>query len=223
MSRLRPTTSPRHADRTQHRIRATFAPLSAQLLLEIRSSTGPIRVSCHRIPGQPLLLGCHDLTGELNLRDVDGVRADLGDLTASRIVVEQPGLHCEQFDHPLIHAVLDQQPVGLDRSDLAHAMEARDRLLLQGGLDLRFANHDDVGGLDVQSHPAGLDLGEQDRVAIDSREPVHKCLPRRRRNVARDRAESGTTQRITDGREHVAEEGEYDDLAAIGRALMDDL
>ena len=108
------------------------------------------------------------ITGEI-LEELTLLRQDLGD--------------------PLIHAFFGKQAVNLDRLELSHPVGPGDGLPLSGGLELRFADHDDRGSLDVQPDSAGDDLRDQHRAMTGRRELVDHDLSRGGRHRAGERAE----------------------------------
>ena len=132
----------------------------------------------------------HDRVPQFGLgAGVYRVRRRVRHVAAARVLVERLALGGQQLEDPLVDAVLAQQPVHVDRADLAHPVRAGDRLLLDRRGQLRLGDDDHGRGLDVQAHAARLDLGDQHRRAARVRQLVHHRLALGRRDVPGQRSD----------------------------------
>jgi ATP-binding cassette subfamily B protein len=126
---------------------------------------------------EPGALRGHDRAPEAGLGlGADRVRRRPGHVAAARVLVERLPLGREQLEYPLVDAVLGEQPVHVHPADLAHPVGAGNRLVLGRRRELGLGDDDDRRGLDVQAHPARLDLRDQHRRAAGTGELVHHCL-----------------------------------------------
>ena len=146
----------------------------------------------------------------------DRVGAGLLQVAHPHVLVEQPALGGQDLQHPLVDAVLGEQAVDLDRSELTHAVAAGDGLLLDVGFHCGSQRHD-RRRLDVQADAARLDLADEHRGVRVGGEVVDDLLARRRRDVAGEGPDAVRAERLVDRGDDVPEEREDDHLAAVLR------
>src|SRR6266545_2336040 len=66
----------------------------------------------------------------VDARDVHRIGADLLELAAADVLVEERGLGGEDLEHSLVDTVFGEKAVHVDGARLSHPMTARDCLLL---------------------------------------------------------------------------------------------
>ncbi len=129
----------------------------------------------------------------------------------------------QQFDDALVDTVLGQQSVHLHRTHLTHPVRPRDRLRLDGRLELRLAEDDHRRGLDVEPDTAGHDLRHENGSVLCRRELVHHALSLVGADRTGERPEDRPRQGLRHQIEDAAEVGEDNDLPLVFLRLADEL
>ena len=178
-------------------------------------SNSMIRRSCSCLSG--------DRCGALVVGDIDRFRCGVFHGARSHVLSEQCRLAGESYEHPLVDAVLGEEPMDLYGSDLSHPVAARDRLVLDAWLPLRFGQHDHRGCLDVETHTTRFDLADENRWIPLGREPVNHDLPLGGGNTPGQRTGRAVSERRVNPIDHVTEVGEDNDFATVVRSFFGDL
>ncbi len=141
--------------------------------------------------------------------------AHLRDSTSSGVVVEDLALAVEHVEDSTVDAFFAEQPVDSHVSGLAHSSCTGDGLFLNRGLEGRFAEDDDRGGLDVEADAAGLDLRDEDRASLLIGEVTDERETLLAGDRARDKSGGGHREPCADSDTGVVELGEDDDLSTL--------
>ena len=115
----------------------------------------------------------------------------------------------------LVDGVRAQQAVNSNRTRLAHAIGARDGLRLDGRVQLRLAEDDGIGCLQVHASADGINLRAEDGAAVVGHESVEGSLPIGGDHVAGERWTGEGAEVLADDGESSAEVGENQDFMAV--------
>lgn len=115
----------------------------------------------------------------------------------------------------LVDGVRVQQAVDSNRTRLAHAIGARDSLRLARWVQLRLAEDDGVGGLQVYACADGINLCAEDGAAVAGHESVEGSLPIGGDHVAGERWTGEGAEVLVDDGKNGAEVGEDQDFMAV--------
>jgi hypothetical protein len=121
----------------------------------------------------------------IDTRDVHGIGADLLELAAAHVFVEQRGLSRKDLEHPLVDAVLGQETMHIDGPRVSDPMTPRYRLLLDRRLPLWLGQEYERGRLDVEADTPSLDLADEN---ARGRRPLHHDAHRERRRRGREKS-----------------------------------